>query len=392
MGTLVINNFLFATCFTQITSSLVIIFFFSGHPLCSIGQVRLHSAGSVSPICISGDKCIPPHECIPHSSSLPGTDQTNDLSKQPNATSFCSPSVRSNKILLNSGVMNIPQRPQTFSVPLTVLSSSLSSDQSDKSPVGTPVKDNPAALHKRSTNVHSSTNQEDLGSLSEQAWDPYQETKYISENYSEDIDSDAVRKFLERGDDYGRFLDSDGGSSFLGIPKLKGSLKSSFLNECDSDWSLASSRQRGLDLRRSSFTSQSRSCTNTQATSEMKCEGQQFHPPQGDTANRSQGHSGPDNDKQNDSLKVNDNITPIDCTKLEKSAGRSLARRYRTPGPLHPPRGEIDSDSDIEDIVTLIEESRAQLVAAENVLSKHSDEVASTQMMDYVSLTYSLIN
>lgn len=59
---------------------------------------------------------------------------------------------------------------------------------------------------------------EDMSSLSEQAWDPYQEYKYLSEPYSEDIDQDAARRLLEFGDDYRKYIDSDGASSFSGIP------------------------------------------------------------------------------------------------------------------------------------------------------------------------------
>ncbi|XP_063840507.1 serine-rich adhesin for platelets-like isoform X5 [Scylla paramamosain] len=59
---------------------------------------------------------------------------------------------------------------------------------------------------------------EDMSSLSEQAWDNYQEYKYLSEPYSEDIDQDAARRLLEFGDDYRKYIDSDGASSFSGVP------------------------------------------------------------------------------------------------------------------------------------------------------------------------------
>lgn len=48
---------------------------------------------------------------------------------------------------------------------------------------------------------------EEQSSLSEQAWDSYQE-KYLSEAYSEAHDSDAARRLLEFGEDYRNFLDS----------------------------------------------------------------------------------------------------------------------------------------------------------------------------------------
>lgn len=49
--------------------------------------------------------------------------------------------------------------------------------------------------------------EEQSSSLSEQAWDSYQE-KYLSEAYSETHDSDAARRLLEFGEDYRNFLDS----------------------------------------------------------------------------------------------------------------------------------------------------------------------------------------
>ena len=55
------------------------------------------------------------------------------------------------------------------------------------------------------TNTHDS-------SLSEQAWDPYQEHQYLSEPYSEDFDDDAARRLLNFGDDYSKFIDSDDSS------------------------------------------------------------------------------------------------------------------------------------------------------------------------------------
>ncbi|KAK7066751.1 hypothetical protein SK128_005331, partial [Halocaridina rubra] len=62
------------------------------------------------------------------------------------------------------------------------------------------------------------TAHEDMSSLSEQAWDPYQEYKYLSEPYSEDIDQEAARRLMNFGDDYRKYIDSEGDSSFSGIP------------------------------------------------------------------------------------------------------------------------------------------------------------------------------
>ncbi|KAJ8926944.1 hypothetical protein NQ314_020796, partial [Rhamnusium bicolor] len=51
------------------------------------------------------------------------------------------------------------------------------------------------------------TAEEQSSSLSEQAWDNYQEN-YLSEAYSESHDSDAARKLLNFGEDYRNFIDS----------------------------------------------------------------------------------------------------------------------------------------------------------------------------------------
>ncbi|XP_025835588.1 uncharacterized protein LOC108733798 isoform X2 [Agrilus planipennis] len=67
--------------------------------------------------------------------------------------------------------------------------------------------------------------EEQSSSLSEQAWDSYQE-KYLSEAYSEAHDSDAARKLLNFGEDYRIFLDSQSDWSspsmnFENSPQLK---------------------------------------------------------------------------------------------------------------------------------------------------------------------------
>lgn len=49
---------------------------------------------------------------------------------------------------------------------------------------------------------------DDLNSCSEQEWDDYQEEKYTTGSYSEEIDTDAFMKLLDFGDNYRNFLDS----------------------------------------------------------------------------------------------------------------------------------------------------------------------------------------
>lgn len=59
----------------------------------------------------------------------------------------------------------------------------------------------------------------DFSSFSEQAWDSYQE-KYLSEPYSEDPpDPDSVRRLLDFGDDYRKYIDSQSDcASSIGRP------------------------------------------------------------------------------------------------------------------------------------------------------------------------------
>ncbi|XP_057656186.1 uncharacterized protein LOC130893801 isoform X2 [Diorhabda carinulata] len=64
--------------------------------------------------------------------------------------------------------------------------------------------------------------EEQSSSLSEQAWDNYQEN-YLSEPYSESHDSDAARRLLNFGEDYRNFIDSQSDwSAFSDIsPRMK---------------------------------------------------------------------------------------------------------------------------------------------------------------------------
>ncbi|CAH1187979.1 unnamed protein product [Phyllotreta striolata] len=64
--------------------------------------------------------------------------------------------------------------------------------------------------------------EEQSSSLSEQAWDNYQEN-YLSEPYSESHDSDAARRLLNFGEDYRKFIDSQSDwSAFSDIsPRMK---------------------------------------------------------------------------------------------------------------------------------------------------------------------------
>ena len=72
--------------------------------------------------------------------------------------------------------------------------------------------------------------------------------KYLSEPYSEDIDRDAARRLLDFGDDYRKYIDSDG-SSFIGIPSRQRSgiskprLQSNSTTDLDSEADVESLHQ-----------------------------------------------------------------------------------------------------------------------------------------------------
>lgn len=70
--------------------------------------------------------------------------------------------------------------------------------------------------------------EEQSSSLSEQAWDSYQE-KYLSEAYSEAHDSDAARRLLEFGEDYRNFLDSQSDWSQSTNPEFSPSFRRKIL-------------------------------------------------------------------------------------------------------------------------------------------------------------------
>ncbi|XP_071530629.1 uncharacterized protein klar isoform X1 [Panulirus ornatus] len=119
------------------------------------------------------------------------------------------------------GVLGVPRTP-----PHTQGNKCYTSDDSRPTspvPVIRELAPTRSPAHTARSNTHMSDQEgqnthEDMSSLSEQAWDPYQEYKYLSEPYSEDIDQEAARRLLEFGDDYRKYIDSDGASSFSGIP------------------------------------------------------------------------------------------------------------------------------------------------------------------------------
>ncbi|XP_035210500.1 uncharacterized protein LOC118184882, partial [Stegodyphus dumicola] len=84
---------------------------------------------------------------------------------------------------------------------------------------------------------------EDQGSISDQAWDEYQDPPYLSEPYSEQTaDEDEVRKLISFGDDYRAILGSysDGSSISVKIPSHKSRGRSRSLQKTSSQSSRTS--------------------------------------------------------------------------------------------------------------------------------------------------------
>lgn len=291
-------------------------------------------------------------------------------------------------------------------MPLTVLSSS--SDHSDRSQPGTPGRAASATMvlspqrasqspaRRVLSDVEAAVNQEDFSSLSEQAWDPFLENKYLSENYSEDLDTEAAKKFLEYGDDYRRYIDSDGGSSFFGIPKSKSQCRRREMSGSVSDRSMQSNRQaahRALTYR-STFTNgafilASRDPTRHKENndkldnkstksndvginqvSEKNCSPISPHNTVDPASNCVAPNSGVDADRNGATDRLSD------------ASERRATRKHRL---VVQPVSHNDSDSDIEDLVELLEHSKAQVLVAESVLSKHTPEKAAALFVDYVS-------
>lgn len=404
---------------------------FAGHPLCTpalpvspsstLGAAAAFSSDSH---CCAGVGPCNHSLCVASSvTSQDGHLQSSDLlaSADGSATNTPTPrmscaSARSSSILLRSSALNMPGRPLSYAVPLTVLSSS--SDNSDKSHAGSPVKEmcpggvpRVAALALASSriansDVEATVNQEDISSHSEQAWDPFLENKYLSENYSEDLDTEAAKKFLEFGDDYRTYIDSDGGSSFFGVPKLRGLDRRGGhdLASSVSDRSLLSSHLTGVrefnetpsDVSKGAIDvlqNTDRSTTSDQCKSESNFSTKANGEDQvSDSNNRSSLSS--DHGKSPNSSVIERQMVATDTratgeavSKVAEKAviGTSLrsARKHRASGGITRGGLDVDSDSDMEDLMVMIEESKSQLVVAESVLNKHSGEAAATLLMDY---------
>ena len=380
---------------------------FTGHPLTTpvLPDVHISSSSEATSKQLSSQAN---NTCANESQEIQKISLSADSLSPHNNCNSSIASQRSSTILNKSSHLNLAVRPvSSYLNPITVLSSS---DHSEKSTPGSPLKENalgpflPQLSDRSSKRVTSDIDvapaHEDFSSLSEQAWDEYLETKDLSENYSEDIDTEAEKKFLDM-DDYRRYIDSDGGSSFFGHQRTRrhrgrGSYD---CNGSASEWSIPSSRRKIPNGSISEANEKNSSCQgltaqgpkphklSTVSNDKLDTCYPEDHTSDKNTLSDHSKSQSTFSDKNNE--KYNEKLSD----KLDKSigghssdrSGRS-SRKYRSPGGATAVRGGFDdSDSDNEDIVTLIEESKNHLMVAENVLSKHSNETAASQLMNYVS-------
>ena len=243
------------------------------------------------------------------------------------------------------------------------------------------------------SDVEGAPTQEDISSLSEQAWDSFIENKYLSENYSEDLDTEAAKKFLEFGDDYRRYIDSDGGSSFFGIPKSKPQSKSGDRPGSINDRSIQSNSHTDRGLRdRSTYTNGSFGVLGSKVTiiskdTNIKLDNSivinEISSQTSDKVSQADPKSNVCSAKSSEVGQSSEGRIDVDRSSEGRVVDRRAVRKQRVLT-----LGGHDTDSDMEDLLSLLEESRAHLLVAENVISKHSVEVSSAHMVDYVSMMF----
>ncbi|XP_072933500.1 uncharacterized protein klar isoform X2 [Epargyreus clarus] len=285
---------------------------------------------------------------------------------------------------------------------------------------------------------------EEHSSFSEQAWDFYQE-KYNSEPYSEAPDSDAARRLLEFGDDYRAFLDSqsDCCSSLSAQPENEHSPSGTRRRRPPSDMSRERSLPRykrptrnspvetpsrkpkksmsSAERKKTLLDSLERSRNNTSiesndgirrrkpSESERK---NSKRSPEFDLLNvqalsRRRHNSNPTSDEVNSSLEyteVNNRPDILDSlnrrrndrneSELQKVALTELRRRStgsadsegESPSRKHSRRNWDDSESESEEVRSLVRRSSGQLEAAEALLARQEASPDLLRAFDYTEV------
>ncbi|CAH2054707.1 unnamed protein product, partial [Iphiclides podalirius] len=257
---------------------------------------------------------------------------------------------------------------------------------------------------------------EEHSSFSEQAWDFYQE-KYNSEPYSEAPDSDAARRLLEFGDDYRAYLDSqsDCCSSLSAQPERESSPARRRRPAADAARPRRPPRAPPADAP----PRKPRRCISGAERKRMLLDGLHRSRTGGDGSKRSpeldllDAHarrgSNPTSDEVNSSLEYADANRPDILDSLgrrrhaDKEAGSELKkvalselRRRSTEGAdseggssgrKRPGGGwGRDSDSEAEEVRSLVRRSGAQLEAAEAALARRDASPDLLRAFDYTEV------
>nr|XP_026497313.1 uncharacterized protein LOC113401567 isoform X2 [Vanessa tameamea] len=286
---------------------------------------------------------------------------------------------------------------------------------------------------------------EEHSSFSEQAWDFYQE-KYNSEPYSEAPDSDAARRLLEFGDDYRAFLDSqsDCCSSLSAQPENdqspSGTRRRRPLSDMSRERSLPrykrptrtspvetpsrkpkksmSSAERkkflqdSLERSRNNTSIESNDGVRRRKPSESERKNSK-RSPEFDLLNiqalsRRRHSSNLTSDEVNSSLEyteVNNRPDILDSlnrrrkekdgeSELQKIVLSELRRRStesadserESSSPKHSRRNWGDSDSESEEVKSLVRRSSSQLEAAEALLARHDSSPDLLRAFDYTEV------
>ncbi|XP_063624678.1 klarsicht protein [Cydia splendana] len=271
---------------------------------------------------------------------------------------------------------------------------------------------------------------EEHSSFSEQAWDFYQE-KYNSEPYSEAPDSDAARRLLEFGDDYRAFLDSqsDCCSSLSAQPERDSPARRRDLRQkrpVDTPPRKPKKSMSSAERKKSLLDSLERSRNNTSIESNDGVRRRKAsesdrknnkRSPEFDLLNvqalsRRRHSSNMTSDEVNSSLEyteVNNRPDILDSlgrrrrnvdknveSELQKVALSELRRRSTenvdseddTSSPKKHSRRNWsgDSDSESEEVRSLVRRSSAQLDAAEAMMARHEASPDLLRAFDYTEL------
>lgn len=197
------------------------------------------------------------------------------------------------------------------------------------------------------------TSEEHSSSFSE-AWDNYQD-KYLSESYSECVDTEAARRLLDFGEDYRNYIDSQsdccsslsnfGTNLDVGNKKfLKNLIANSpdYIRKSIDDYSFDNSEDTDLDCRRKirSDLHQRRRSSKERRSSKLT----------------SDSDSSKNSSKRKNSCGMKNNLTDMDSMKRKSNSKLKLKMRSNT---------MTDSDSDLDELRRLVTESKVQLDRSE---------------------------